>query len=323
MIRFRAFRNSDPPALAELWNRGLPDREVVRPLGPHEFNELVLTRLHFEAHGLILAEDDGRLVGFAHAAFGPEAAEGPSHRVECSMGTVAMLVVDPERDDPALELALMAQAEAYLRRRGAKVIYAGGQAELSSYYWGVYGGSECSGVLDAHRAFRRAAEGSGYEAVARTIHLEVDLSAPEVRDTKAAIVRRLTRLEVIDDAPPATWWEAAALGGSQISRFRLLARDDDHELAHASTWDMAAFGRLDGRARTGLIDVEAAEGERRKGYARFLIGEILRHCRNQWGEFVSVQTRSTNLAALGLYRSTGFQPVDSSTLFRRPGPRGG
>ena len=27
------------------------------------------------------------------------------------MGTVAMLVVDPDRDDPALELELMAQAE--------------------------------------------------------------------------------------------------------------------------------------------------------------------------------------------------------------------
>ena len=86
---------------------------------------------------------------------------------------------------------------------------------------------------------------------------------------------------------------------------------------------MAAFGRLDGRARTGLIDVEVAAGERRKGYGRFLVGEILRHCRNQWGEFVSVQARSTNHAAIGLYRSLGFGPVDSSTLYRRPGSRDG
>jgi ribosomal protein S18 acetylase RimI-like enzyme len=323
VIRLRAFRNGDPPALAQLWNRGLPEREVVRPLSPHEFNEMILTRLQFDAEGLIVAEDDGRLVGFAHAAFGPESASSPSHQIDHTMGTIAMLVVDPDRDDPALELALFAEAEAYLRRRGAKVLYAGGQLELSSYYWGVYGGSECSGVLDGHTSFRRAAEGSGYEPVARTILFEVDLSTPDTRDPKSLLVRRQTRLEVVDDARPASWWEASAIGCTQISRFRLLAKDGDKELAHASTWDMAAFGRLDNKSRTGLIDVQVAEGERRKSYGRFLVGEILRHCRSQWGEFVSVQTRSTNRAAVGLYESLGFQPVNSSTLYRRPGSRDG
>ena len=280
MIRFRAFRNGDPPALAELWNRGLPDREVVRPLSPHEFNEMILTRLHFDAKGLILAEDDGRLVGFVHAAFGPEAAAGPSHQIDRTMGTVAMLVVDHDRDDPSLELSLFAQAEAYLESRQAKVIYAGGQNELSSYYWGVYGGSECSGVLDTHQAFRRGSEASGYQPVAKTIHFELDLSAPEVRDPRSLLIRRQTRLETIEDAMPANWWESSSIGCSQICRFRLLARDNERVLATASTWDMAAFGRLDGKARTGLIDVEVAAGERRKGYGRFLVGEILRHSRN-------------------------------------------
>jgi ribosomal protein S18 acetylase RimI-like enzyme len=322
LIRFRAYRNGDPPALAGLWNRGLPERGVVRPLGAHEFDEMVLGRLHFEAKGLILAEDDGQLVGFAHAAFGPESPNGPSHQIDRSMGTVAMLVVDSDRDDPALELALFAEAEAYLRGYGATVLYAGGQFELSSYYWGVYGGSECSGVLDDHRGFRRAAVGSGYEPVAKTILFEVDLSAPAARDPKAPLIRRQARLEVAEDAMPTGWWEASAIGGTQISRFRLVAKDNDRVLATASAWDMAAFGRLDGKARIGLVDVEVANGERRKGFGRFLIGEVLRHFREQWGEAVTVQTRSTNHAAIALYQSLGFQPVDSSTLYRRPGSRG-
>jgi ribosomal protein S18 acetylase RimI-like enzyme len=323
VIRLRVFRNGDPPALAELWNRGLPHREVVRPLSCHEFNDMVLTRLQFEAEGLILAEDDGRLVGFVHAAFGPRSASGPSHAIDRTLGTIAMLVVDPNRDDAALELALFAEAEAYLRRKGAKVLYAGGQTELSSYYWGIYGGSECSGVLDAHAAFRRASVGSGYEPVARNFLFETDLTAPETRDPKSLLIRRQTRLELVEDAMPTNWWEASAIGCTQISRFRLLAKDDDRELARASTWDMAAFGRLDNKARIGLIDVEVAEGQRRKGFGRFLISEILRHCRNQWGEVVSVQTRSTNRAAIEFYESLGFEQVDSSTLYRRPGSRDG
>jgi ribosomal protein S18 acetylase RimI-like enzyme len=239
------------------------------------------------------------------------------------MGTIAMLVIDPDFDDPALGIGLFAEAESYLWRRGAKVLYSGGQIELSSFYWGVYGGSECSGVLEAHHSFHRASRDSGYEPVASTVLMEADLSAPEFRDPKSLLIRRQTRLEVIEDALPSSWWESAAIGYTQITRFRVLNKVDERELARASTWDMAAFGRLDGKARTGVIDVEVAEGERRKGYGRHLISEILRHCRSQWGEVVSLQTRSTNEAAIALYESLGFEAVETATLYRRPGSRDG
>ena len=323
MIRLRILRNGDPPALADLWNRGLPGRGVVRPLGPHEFNEQILTRLTFDRQGLILAEDEGRVVGFAHAEFGPAATRGSSHRLDHDMGTVAMLVLDPDRDDPTVGRALFAEAEAYLLGRGAKLFYAGGQSELSSCYSGLYGGSECSGILAGHSVFRRVAEEVGYQPVAESIHLEADLAAPEVRDPRTLILRRQLRVDVVDDALPATWWEANSIGQARITRFRVFSKLGDQVLARASTWDMAAFGRLDGKARAGLIDVEVDEDKRHQGFGRYLVSEVLRHCRNDWGEFVSVQARSTNLAALGLYESLGFARVDSSTLYRKPGSRGG
>jgi ribosomal protein S18 acetylase RimI-like enzyme len=321
VIRYRAFRNGDPPALAELWNRGIPDSGTVRPLTTHEFDEMVLSKLHFEAEGLILAEDESKLVGFVHAGFGPESLEGPSRRLDRELGTVAMLVVDPEHDDQALEQGLMAEAEGYLQNAGAKVFYAGGQAELSSFYWGLYGGSESSGILDQHQSFRRAAVDRGYESVAESLLLEADLATPEIRDPKSTLIRRQTRVVIDCEARPKNWWEATAIGNAQITRYQLLTKQGDHELATAGSWDMAAFGRLDGKSRTGVIDVEVTEGERRKGYGRFLIGEILRYSRSQWAEVVSIQTRTTNLAALALYESLGFEPVGQSALYRRPGSR--
>ena len=179
-------------------------------------------------------------------------------------------------------------------------------------------------MLESHRAFHRASRDSGYEPVASTVLLEADLSAPEFRDPKSLLIRRQTRLEVIEDAIPANWWESVAIGYTpDHSVPGPEPRSTIASWPRASTWDMAAFGRLDGKARTGLIDVEVAEGERRKGYGRFLIGEILRHCRNQWGEVVSLQTRSTNEAGLALYESLGFEAVDTATLYRRPGSRDG
>ena len=318
MIRYRPFRNADPPALAGLWNRGLPSLGVALPLGSHEFDAMVVDKPTFDPEGLIVAEDDGRAVGFVHAGFGPS-GDGTPRTEDTELGSIAMLVVEPDRDDEALDRGLIGAAEGYLRARGSKVIYAGGQAPVNPFYWGIYGGSECAGILSSHVAFRRAAQRSGYEPAANAVLLQADLAQPEPRDPKGVVLRRQTRLEVLDDALTGGWWESAALGPFRPTVYRLLARDGDRELARASTWEMAGFGRVDGRVHLGLYAVEVAPDVRRQGYGRHLVGEVMRKARSQWNEVIDVQTRATNLPALGLYESLGFARVETATLYRRPG----
>jgi ribosomal protein S18 acetylase RimI-like enzyme len=319
VIRYRPFRNADPPALAGLWNGGLPALGVARPLGSHEFDAMVVDKPTFDPRGLIVAEDDGQAIGFVHAGFGP-AQDGRSARAEdTELGAIVMLVVKPDLDDEALELGLIGAAEDYLRSRGAQVIYAGGQAPVNPFYWGIYGGSEFAGILSSHVSFHRAATRAGYVPASNTVLLQADLSVPEPRDPKAVILRRQTRLEVIDDATPTTWWESAAIGAFRPTVYRLLVKDSDRELARASTWEMAGFGRIDGRVHLGLHDVEVAPDARRQGYGRHLVGEILRKARSQWNEVIDVQTRATNIPALGLYEALGFVRVETATLYRKPG----
>ena len=319
MTHFRPFRNDDPPALAALWNRSLPERGTARPLSPHEFDYQVANRVHFEAAGLVVAERDGRVVGFVHAGFGPEEPIGPPHRLNHALGTIAMLVVEPGLDDDALEAGLVAEAERYLRARGAVVLYAGGQLPLNPFYWGIYGGSEWAGILIEHTAFVRAVTRAGYEPVSETVLMEADLTGPEARDPRSLLIRRATRVEVDDDATPPNWWEALALGDFRPTVFRLLAKNEATELARATTWDMSRFGRLDGCSRTGLIEMEVAGPYRRKGFGRHLVGEILRHARAEMTSIVVLQTRATNLPALQLYESLGFERVGTTVLYRRPG----
>ncbi len=118
---------------------------------------------------------------------------------------------------------------------------------------------------------------------------------------------------------PSSWWEALALGDFHLTTHRLITRGDGTELAHATTWDMAWFGRVDGLTKLGLIDVEVNPLFRRKGYGRHLINEILKFARAGSTQAVLVQTRATNTAALALYAATGFQPLQSATLYRKPG----
>ena len=321
MTHFRSFRNADSPALAALWNRGVSGSSVARPLTVHEFEARVVGGPLFDAAGLILAIRDQKPIGFAHAGFGPEAEElGPRPlRLSYEMGTVGMLVVEPGAEDQELEAGLIAAAEGYLTSRGASVIYAGGQYPLNPFYWGIYGGSEWSGILASHAAFVRTVGRAGYKPVSTSVLLEADLTAPESRDPRGFLLRRQTRVEVVEDALPSTWWHALAVGDFRPTSYRLVSKDTGVEYARASTWDMTWFGRRDGRARIGLIDMEVDPAHRRKGYGRQLVNEILRLARAQATASVAVQTRSTNAPALALYQSLGFEPVETSTLFRLPG----
>jgi len=320
VTNFRTFRNGDAPALAELWNRGCPRSGVARPLTPHEFDAAVVSKPTFDVRGLLVAERDGRLLGFVHAGFGTGALSDPLYSLDHKLGTVAMLVVDPSVTDESVEAQLLLHAERYLRASGAEVIYAGGQLPLNPFYWGVYGGSEYAGILPDHDRFIRAVTLAGYEAVSQTVLMEADLELPEIRDPRSPLIRRVARVEVIEDPLPENWWEALAIGNFGLRCFQLLAKTDDHELARATTWDMSWFSREDRRLQLGLIAMEVNPDHRRKGYGRHLVAEILRRAREELITVVALQTNATNRPALELYQSLGFQPSSTSTLYRLPGP---
>ena len=315
----RPYRNGDSPALVNLWNRATPERGVVRPLSPHEFDALVIGRIGFDRQGLIVAEQHQRVVGYVHAGFGPSQTNGPSHRRDVSMGTVAMLLVDPTLNDADVERKLLFAAERYLRGRGAQVLYAGGQAPLNPFYFGIYGGSEFSGILDGHNGFRSVVTRHGYQPAASTVILEIDLSRGDFKDPRALLFRRQLRLEAIEDVLPNGWWQALAIGLFRPTLFQLVEKATNLLVARATTWDIASgYGIADGRTRTGLIEVEVSSAHRRKGYGRHLVSEILKHVRGRTTDVVCAQTSAMNTPALGLYRSIGFEPVEAATLYRLP-----
>jgi ribosomal protein S18 acetylase RimI-like enzyme len=321
VTRFRPFRNTDPPALARLWNRAIPEIGTARPVRAHELDCHALGRVNFDAAGLIVAETDGRIVGFVHAGFGPDAPVDPARPLELNyeMGTVAMLIVEPGLDDGDLVAGLISEAELYLRKRGAKVVYAGAVFPLNPFYWGLYGGSEGCGVLSGHQPFYGALTERGYRAAGTTVLLEADLSVPEPRDPRGVLVRRQTQIEFQDDALPAHWWQSLALGDFQLLNVRLLSRSDGSLLGHAQAWDMSWFGRGDSRSRIGLISLDVPAAHRRKGYGRFMVSEIFRRARENHVDRIAVQTAATNAPALALYAALGFQRVEEATCFRLRG----
>jgi hypothetical protein len=69
VIEFRPFHNSDPPHLSKLWRDCLLGRGAASGLRCDAFETLNFAQPYFEPQGLILATDEGKVVGMVHAGF--------------------------------------------------------------------------------------------------------------------------------------------------------------------------------------------------------------------------------------------------------------
>ena len=122
MIRHRPFRNGDTPAIADIWCRQRPLRGLAQPMSALLLEERVLAKPYFERAGLIVAEEQGQIVGFVHAGFGP--TEDMS-ALSTDMGVTCLLMVAAHPSRETIAEQLLEQAEQYLRGKGARVLYGG------------------------------------------------------------------------------------------------------------------------------------------------------------------------------------------------------
>ena len=235
-----------------------------------------------------------------------------------------MLVIDPDRPEAELALGLFEEAESYMREQGARVFYAGPQnPELASFYCGVYGWSEGSGILESHAAFRRAATLAGYQPAATVIALEANPRR-----------MRPARPEVGPDPPPGPGRDdrgcpARMAGGRPwpSATPRSPGSGSDLQGSTTASWPGPRPGTWPrsvgptGALAPACIDLEVAEGERRKG-----LGAVpdLRSFPPRPGPVVRGRGRSDSRDEPARPRPLPRDRLrgrrDSSVLYRKPGP---
>ncbi|HEY1601187.1 MAG TPA: GNAT family N-acetyltransferase [Pirellulales bacterium] len=315
MIQYRSFRNYDTPQLIDVWRAQPRERGLAQPVSVELFEQIVLSKPYFENDGLILAIDEGVVVGFVHAGFGPtDDGRGVNHR----FGVTSLLLVRPNYQQADIGQELLARSESYLRGRGAEVLYAGGIRPLDPFYLGLYGGSELPGVLASNQFANGVFQAGGYLEIDRVIVLQRELTGfrPPV-DRVQMQIRRTSVIEETCDARPRSWWEACALDHFQVVSFDLVERDETRPAATARFWILESFAAGWGVQAAGLYELEVAADRRRKGIATFLLADAFRRLVAQGISLIEVQTMTGNAAALALYRKLGFREVDQGIAYRK------
>jgi ribosomal protein S18 acetylase RimI-like enzyme len=315
VVTYRRFRNTDPPALADVWNQALTGRGVVRLRHSSPLENYVFNKQYFDPGGLIIAEEAGLLVGFVHAGFGPNATRTG---ISLADGVTCLLAVRPSHRRRGVGAELLRHAEAYLQGRGATTLQAGPMAPFNPFYFGLYGGSELAGFLESDPATGPFLQKQGYrvERTCRVFHrlLHQPLNVP---DARFAALRRRFDMRIVPRSGAASWWDECVMGPIELVDFRLEEKGTGRVFARTSVWEMDGFSWRWNQPSVGVVAIEVVESQRRQGLAKFLLSQMLRYLQEQFFGIAEVQALDDNGAALGLFRGLGFEQVDVGHRYRK------
>jgi ribosomal protein S18 acetylase RimI-like enzyme len=319
MLRIRAFRNDDPPGLVALWNQSVTGRGSYALHGAGPLERHIFSRPYFDPAGFLIAEDDGRMVGFVHAGFGPRQDESAQDRTG---GVICAIAVLPSHRRRRIGSELLLKAEQFLAERGTKVVQAGPARPRNPFYFGLYGGSDSPGFLLSDAAAGPFFESHGYRGVATNFVLQRWLDRPVVvPDPRFAAVRR--KYEMIDLSLTAvgSWWQECVLGLIEPTEFRLVEKLTGLPAARALAWSMDGYNDRWNAPAAGILDLQVRQDLRRQGLAKFLVMQLLRNLKERFIGIVEVHIPEANQAALGLFRALGMEQVDIGRVYRRELPR--
>jgi hypothetical protein len=315
VIRIRPFRNSDPPALVDLWRSLPPLRGRAQNISLALFERLVLDKPFFDRQGLLVAEEQGHPIGFVQAGFG--SAEDGS-KLDPRRGAIFAFSVARHDNEGAIALQLIAAAENYLQAAGAVEVVAGGASPDHPFYLGLYGGSELPGLLASDAMQLAIFTQAGYrERERRAIWQRSlpDFHAPMNR--AQLLLRKTLDVTLVGDPPSKTWWEAGTYGQTERFRFELQTKASGESIGHATFWDVLPLGESWGVRTAGLIELEIAGQRRRQGLATFLLVGSFRLLVEQGFVRAEIQTGPARVDMPGLLAKLGCEMVEEGIVLAK------
>jgi ribosomal protein S18 acetylase RimI-like enzyme len=313
MLRFRTFRNTDPPLLTAIWRSREDQPGLAQPVCVDLFEQLIFGKPYFDYSGLILALEDDRPVGFVLASFGPNAQRSG---LSIETGVICTLLVRPDCAQMEVATGLVEQGEEYLKRRGAKNVFGGARRPLNPFGSGLYGGVEPPGVLDSDAIAQEAFRRSRYRAASRILIFRHDLNALKLPvDRQQMQVRRRMLVQVIVDPPSRDWWEACTWGDFDLTRFELVPRGGGPPVATAVVRDLIVPGDSAPLRTAGLLDLEVDPAQRRQGLATHLLGESFRMLHGQGFSAAEIHAAEDHATGVAMCRRLGFHQVGEGIVF--------
>jgi ribosomal protein S18 acetylase RimI-like enzyme len=315
-MQYRPFRNTDPPALVEVWNESLTSRGAFPLRTPAAFDRWILSKPYFTPGAMTVAVDPeqaDRIVGFALSGFGPN----DERTAQDTGGVVCGVFVRPSHRRRGIGRELFRRSEEWLRQNGADVVVVGPQRPYNPYLFGMYGGSNSPGILASEPIADDFLNAVGFEKGESHLVFQRPLDKPlDVADGRFVGLRRRFDIQMIRPTVSQSWWEECMWGVLEPTEFRVVDKMNGTPAGRLVNWELEGFGWKWNKAATGIFDVEIRAHLRRQGLAKFLLASVLKLLQEQFYAVAELQVWADDPAGIGICRSLGFEQVDVGYRYR-------
>ena len=325
MISFRRFRNTDPPALADVWNESHPARSAYPLRTPALLDRWVFSKPYFDPDGLIVAVDEadsGKILGYALAGFGPN---GALSALDKTNGVICSVAIRPNARRYGVARGLVGKAEEYLTARGSTVLRAGPRWPYCPFGFGLYGGTNCPGFLASDEGADPFFKSLGYTAADTTLVFHKKLEAPiSIADGRFGALRKRYETQILRAASVPSWWHDCVWGVLEPVEFRMVDKQaNSMPAARAVVWELEGYGWRWGFPSAGILDIQVRPDLRRQGLAKLLLAQVLRFLQDQFFGICELHAPAERPELIGLCRSATMEQVDVGTTYiKRVGPGG-
>ena len=218
---------------------------------------------------------------------------------------------------------LLAAAEDYLRRQGAKEAFiynAAGQPGdgTGPFYLGLYGSASLLGVMRSDAESLAFYQEAGYEVTGERIVLQrslVGFRPPVDRDQ----VRLRKTLESKTRYDPATknWWEAITTDCFERICSDVMPKTGGEPIASAIAWHMHPLCSSWGVRAAGFESFHASPEAWQDGTAMLLIGDAMKALLNEGATLCEFVVDALDTPAARVLTCLGFAEIDRGVTLRK------
>jgi GNAT superfamily N-acetyltransferase len=316
VITFRRFKNTDPPALADVWNESHTARGAYPLRTPSLLERWVFSKPYFDHDGLIVAADDtsGRVLGYGLAGFAPTEDLSALDHTE---GVICLIAVRPSERRKGVGRGIVGGLERYLAERGAKRLRAGPVWPQCPFGFGLYGGTNCPGFLASDPDADPFLKSLGYAPAGTTQVFQKKLDQPlTIADARFGMLRRRYDTQILRAAAVTSWWADCVWGTLEPVEFRMVDKlANNIPCARAVVWELEGYGWRWGFPSAGILDIQVRGDLRRQGMAKLLIAQILRFLQDQFFGICELQAPADRPDVVALCKSATMDSVDTGTTY--------
>ncbi len=294
--------------MVRLWRRLPPLPLRAQNISVTTLEEHLFAKPYFDRQGLLVAEEQGEMIGFVHAGLG---ADSEQCAIDASLGVVALFVPPDEGSHDSVAAELLGAAEAYLRDHGVVRAIAGGVSPQHPFYLGLYGGALLPGIAESDKWLLEQFSSAGFERTGERHILRRSLTGfrPPV-DRDLMRIRRTHQLESCETPVADHWCEACTLGVLNRRRYKLVSRSGNEVAAMVDVWDMEPLSGSWGLNAMGVCCWDGCEGPSEPLCHLFLLGETMKKLSSEGVSILEIQVSPEETARRDVCRRLGFEQVE-------------